>query len=110
MSEQLGTQSESEIKREICEYLEYVGALFTVSPPRRGMYSSRYMQAGWPDIYGIKGWSLPFFIEVKKPGGALSLEQHKILDRAKTLGAVAIVATCVQDVKDALKGKTNERD
>ncbi len=108
-------RTESEIKREICEFLDRFPdlILFTVSPPKRTRFSSKFMRAGWPDIFGIlkniiraegSEWDapLPFFIEVKKPGGSLSLEQHKLLEKAKVLGAITCVATCVEDVRKAL--------
>lgn len=99
--------NETDIKRDICEFLDTHKdrILFTVSPPKRTRYSSKYMRAGWPDCYGVlkNGFlTTPFFIEVKKPGGALSLEQHEVLNRAKELGAITCVATCVDDVKKVL--------
>lgn len=105
---------ESEIKRSICELLEKFPAriLFTVTPPKRTKYTSRFMKAGWPDIFGIQYFDAdghpedsdvrPFFIEVKKPGGTLTLEQHKILEQAKAMGAITCVATDLADVRKAL--------
>lgn len=106
--------TESDIKREICEFLERYPQriLFTVSPPKRTKYSSKFMRNGWPDIYGLlrnkeceirdENFLWPFFIEVKKPGGTLALEQHKILEKAKSWGAIACVATSVMDVREGL--------
>lgn len=113
--------TESEIKNSICALLERFPdrILFTVTPPKRTKYSSRYMKVGWPDIsgciraqlvpddkrvsFGTEVWGcVPFFIEVKKPGGALSIEQHKILERAKAMGAITCVACSVDDVRSAL--------
>lgn len=105
--------NETDIKRDICEFLDAHKdrILFTISPPRRGKYKSKFMREGWPDIYGIMAnhvlsksddSQVPFFIEVKKPGGTLSLEQHEILNKAKELGAITCVATCVADVKRVL--------
>lgn len=100
--------TESEIKRAICELLARFPdrILFTISPPRRGGYTSKFLTVGWPDVYGILGSpSDPpkvFFIEVKKPGGTLSVEQHRLLEKAKALGAITCVATCVEDVRQAL--------
>lgn len=103
--------TESDIKRDICEWLAKFPdrILFTVSPPRRGKYQSKHIRVGWPDISGIRtspgigGCNLrPFFIEVKKPGGTLGIEQHKILEQAKAMGAITCVATSVEDVRKAL--------
>jgi hypothetical protein len=44
----------------------------------------------------------PFFIEVKKPGGTLSVEQHQLLEKAKELGAITCVAVSVECVQKAL--------
>jgi len=115
----LHTQAaEADIKRGICELLDKYPTriMFTVTPPKRTKYSSKFMRAGWPDIYGVmRKTHLPerngatgyfyletFFIEVKKPGGALSVEQHRILERAKEWGAITCVATCLEDVRKAL--------
>jgi hypothetical protein len=100
--------TEADIKREIGDFLERHPdrVLFTFTPPKRTKYSSKFMRVGWPDIFGILRKShvlAPFFIEVKKPGGALSVEQHKILERAKEWGAITLVATSVMDVRSALK-------
>jgi hypothetical protein len=110
--------TESEIKNDICTLLEKYPEriLFTVTPPKRTKYSSKRMKVGWPDLFGVirkthhgkyEGstshyYCEPFFIEVKKPGGTLSLEQHKILEQAKAMGAITCVATCVEDVRGAL--------
>ncbi len=106
--------TEADIKREICEFLERFPEriLFTIMPPKRTKYSSKFMRVGWPDIYGIfakvEGHTThfyvatPFLIEVKKPGGALSLEQHRILEQAKAWGAITCVATSANDVRNAL--------
>jgi hypothetical protein len=106
--------TESEIKNDICTLLEKYPEriLFTVTPPKRTKYSSKRMRQGWPDISGIALQIIqqerpvyscrPFFIEVKKPGGTLSLEQHKILEQAKAMGAITCVACSVDDVRQAL--------
>jgi hypothetical protein len=100
--------TESQIKDSICTLLEKFPdrILFTVTPPKRTKYTSKRMKVGWPDIYGALndgiGPVIPFFIEVKKPGGTLSLEQHKILEQAKAMGAITCVATCLEDVRGAL--------
>ena len=98
---------ESEIKRTICEWLAKFPnkILFTVTPPKRTKYSSKFMMCGWPDIFGVirrQHMHEAFFIEVKKPGGTLSLEQHKVLEQAKSMGAITCVATDVSDVRKAL--------
>lgn len=100
--------TESDIKREICEYLETLpNVLFTVTPPKRTKFNSNFMRAGWPDIFGIiqfKGSVVkPLFIEVKKPGGTLSVEQFQLLGKAKELGAITCVATCVDDVVTTIR-------
>lgn len=39
------------------------------------------------------------FIEVKTPSGVLSIEQQKFLAKATEYGAIAFVATCLDDVR-----------
>lgn len=102
--------SESEIKLEICQFLERFPELilFTITPPKRTKYSSKFMRHGWPDISGVVREKIgitirPFFVEVKKPGGTISLEQHQILERAKEWGAITCIATSVNDVRQALR-------
>jgi len=96
--------NESEIKREICEFLDTFSdiLIFTVTQPKRTKYTSKFMRRGWPDIYGsLRGRG--FFIEIKTPEGTLSLEQHKLLETAKMQGNITCVATSIHDVKLALK-------
>lgn len=108
-----GLVTEQQIKLEICQLLERFPdrILFTVTPPKRTKYSSKFMKVGWPDIYGMIVQSreyglsrppMPFFIEVKKPDGTLSLAQHQLLEQAKRMGAITCVATCVEDVRKVL--------
>ena len=90
------------IKRAICEYLESKGYLFTLHCRSRQKFKSKYTRDGMPDIMGVCPGGRALFIEVKKPGGMLSIEQHKILEQAKAMGAIAIVATGIEDVREGL--------
>ena len=99
--------TESDIKRQICDYLNTLpSCVFTLTPRgRRGLQSSKYCQPGWPDITGfIKTTvqAIPLFIEVKKPGGAISKPQHDFILRAHLMGALAFIAENVDDVQKAL--------
>lgn len=96
--------TEAEIKNQICELLERFPdrCLFTVNSAGRKGYQSRFMRTGWPDIYGI--WeSKPLFIEVKKPGGAMSCQQFGVMVTADKMGAITILAQSIDDVRKILK-------
>jgi hypothetical protein len=97
-----GPVTESEIKKQIADFLERLpGCIFTVHLAGRRGYQSRHLKLGWPDISG--SWNgKPLGIEVKKPGGTLSLEQHAFIERAKSAGWIAFVATSVECVREAL--------
>lgn len=98
---------ESEIRDFILEYLQ-----------RRGVFVWRDKQnaskkfhgigfpesRGCPDILGLLKSGQFLGIEVKKPKGVLSVEQHRFLDRIKQNGGIGIVVTCLEDLINQLKG------
>jgi len=97
--------TETELKNQLCTWLERFPdrCVFTISPPRRGKYTSRFLRAGWPDISG--SWNgRPLGIEVKLPSGALSIAQHEMIERMRKLGWIAFVATCPEDCHRELLG------
>lgn len=90
--------NESEIRREICEYLEAIpGCIFRINHEDRRRMKSKYLPKGWPDISGSIG-DKALYLEVKKPGGTIRQDQVKFMDRAKAQGALCGFVTSVDDV------------
>lgn len=89
--------SEGDLSRKIIKWIEAQGGCAT--KVWQGAHSS-----GDPDILGVlDGRSIA--LEIKLPDGrhkASALQLHK-LKRWKAAGAVAIVATSVQDVANAIE-------
>lgn len=123
---------EGEIVRAILDYLALVPGVtawrnntgMAMLPGRGGRPQPvRFGKPGLPDIIGWVRWpqvitdcSHPLTsnfkpmiarflaIEVKRPGGRPTPEQAAFLELVRKSGGVAIVATAVQDVIDALSG------
>lgn len=96
---------ESDIKRDIIEYLE-IKKVMTWVNHSTGIFNKK---TGWRKMNGKgtrKGTSdifcLPFgkfcAIEVKKPGGVLSDDQRKFISDVRAAGHIAFVAYSVRDV------------
>ena len=100
---------ERQIQTQILDYLKLRG-VFCWKQNTSGIYRkdrSAYIPShtrGMPDICGILRGGRAFYVEVKRRTGRLSEPQKEFLGRASTLGALAIVAYCVEDVEAALKG------
>lgn len=62
----------------------------------------RFGKAGIADIIGIQRDGRWLAIECKLPGNVPTAEQSAFLDIVRMSGGKAIVATCVEDVKDEL--------
>jgi penicillin-binding protein-related factor A (putative recombinase) len=59
--------------------------------------TSRFTQKGTSDIIGIVAGKM-LCIEVKRPGGKLTQEQHDFLNEMTDLGAICMVAYSLDDV------------
>jgi hypothetical protein len=94
--------TESEIKRELCDWLEVRGAMPFITGQKRKTYRSKYMKRGVPDICAIWDQS-PLFIEVKKPGGRISKEQVDFMNDAIEKGAICIVVESLNELIMALE-------
>lgn len=102
--------NETEIRKAICDLLASYPdrCIFRADKGirRRQANQGKYLPTGWPDISGV--WiselktPFPLFIEVKKPGGAISEAQHNFLVRAGQMGCLAFVASSVEHVEYAL--------
>jgi hypothetical protein len=94
---------ESDIRDAIIKYLEKQKVFCwpdkqVVGKPHKGTLVGH---RGIADILGIyKG--KPLAIEVKRPGGELSVEQFRWLTRYKEEGGIAFVATSIEDVQRQL--------
>jgi hypothetical protein len=93
--------TEIEIRGVILKYLKSIGAKVRVQQ-KHSKSRTNMTEKGWPDISGYLG-SRGLFIEVKKPGGSLTLEQHAFITDAKKNGHLAFFATSVEDVKRELR-------
>lgn len=95
--------SEKDIRDVCLEYLQKKG--YFVWRDKQGTTNSKKgvmfpESRGCPDIIGLTKQGRLMGIEIKKPGGKLSIEQHSFLERIKESGGIAIIATCLQDVRD----------
>ena len=96
-----GRQSEGDIRDLILEYLQRRGIFVwrdkqTVTRNHRGVHFPE--SKGCPDIIGITKGGKFLGIEIKKPKGVLSIEQHNFLERIRENGGIGIVATQLEDV------------
>jgi len=103
------SDSESEIQKQILQYLELKGYMHWrnyVGPILRGPRKllSKNPMAGMPDILGIfKTRHRLFGIEVKTKKGILAEKQKVWIDKLNDAGAFCIVARDVSDVVEAFK-------
>ena len=108
----MGQIKESDIKRDIVQFLKINGVLCWVNVSG-GIYDSKIgghrkqngygMRNGVSDILGIiKG--KPLAIEVKTKTGKLSEHQQAFLDDFNKWGGIAFVARSVLEVQVELKG------
>lgn len=101
--------TESEIQREILTALHKLGMLAWRINSGRVRTSTGMVQlapGGHPDIAGVLPGGRALYIEVKRPtrhGPApLREDQERFIKRLMSVGAMVIVATCVDDVLRAL--------
>lgn len=90
--------TETEIRGEIVAYLNTLPDCKVRVQQKHSKYRKNQTERGWPDISGYLN-SKALFIEVKKPGGTLTLEQMKFIQDAQKHGHIAFFATSVEDVK-----------
>lgn len=105
------TPTEKQIENAILEYLSYIpdGMFWKnqsvgVWDATRNSYRlsrSKFQIKGTADILGVmKGVFVA--IEVKRPGGKVSEDQLRFIERVNKLGGVAFIAHSVVDVKNGL--------
>lgn len=100
---------EADIRRQICDLLAHHKdrCVFRINVEDRRRTSSPYLPDGWPDISGFwvteLGTPIPLFIEVKGPGGKVSVEQHEFLSRVSRMNVIAFIARSVEDVATVLR-------
>lgn len=92
------SQTESEIKREICEFLELRNAFPTILGQKaKSKYRSKYLRDGIPDLMAI--WKKQIiFIEVKKPKGVISEEQADFMHRMMESGVNCYVVFSLEEL------------
>ncbi len=104
------TLSEHAIQSQILAWLPYLGVYAWRNNSGRisvGEGKKRRMilmgQAGLPDIIGVqKKTGRLVGIEVKRPGNRPTDIQRRVLDELTKYGALAFVATSIEDVKKYL--------
>ena len=90
---------EKEIQAAILKYLKGRPGGFSVK-----LAAGPYTLPGLPDILHVEG-GVPYFIEVKRPGGKPTKLQAAVMDKLSAAGAVVAVATAVEEVKTLVKGR-----
>jgi len=99
---------ESEIQKSIIDYLGYRGYL-VIKFNSVGIYkkdTGQYIpqrQLGVADLLVCSPKGEFLAIEVKRPGGKPTEHQKVFLDRVKSLGGRAFIATSIDDVERELK-------
>lgn len=97
--------TESQIKNQICQYLELIGVFFWIQSagkiPGR-INRSRFIRNGVSDILGVI-YGRMLAIEVKKPGGRASKEQMEFIANVNAEGGIAFLAYSLEDVISKLK-------
>jgi hypothetical protein len=91
--------NETEIRAEIIKYLKTVPHCKFRVQQKHSKVRANHTEKGFSDIHGNLG-PRAFYIEVKKPGGSLTLEQHKFINDRKNEGCLAFFATSVQEVRE----------
>lgn len=101
MSRDFSTAScERDIQAVIFEYLKKKHPYVVRSNQQYRKGRPVYKETiGQPDLWGIRKDGRPFYIEVKKPGGTLTIKQHEMLEILTRLGHEAFIATSLEDLK-----------
>lgn len=93
-------QTEADLKRQICQYLEAIGVYFWIEQagkiPGR-INKSRYLKNGISDLLGVFLGKM-LAIEVKLPTGKVSKEQQEFIDEINKHGGIAFVARSLEEV------------
>ena len=95
-------KKEGDIKREIVDWLLCQPQCYVRTLQIAGIRGRANSSKGMSDLIGVwQGRALA--IEVKKPGGRVSLEQSAFLEAWKQAGGIAFVADCLEDVRRKLE-------
>lgn len=88
---------EQEIKSQVCDWINrQSGSLVIVHNNARIRRRHKYFRKGITDITGI--WNRrPMFVEIKVSDGKISIEQDAFIFEARSKGAVAFVASSLED-------------
>lgn len=98
--------TESDIRECVFEYLVRRGHFAIRDKQAAGRGAAKSVRLNFPeskgvsDIWGIAKSGQFMAVEVKRPGGVLSVEQHRFLAEVTKRGGLAIVANCLDDVKE----------
>lgn len=102
---------ESEISRQIQDFLEYNGCLVirlnnAPIPLPGGKGYRRALRRGLPDLVAFiprrKGFAIPVMLEIKSKAGRTSKEQEQFLADADLHGVVCLVAKSLEFVQEKL--------
>jgi len=99
---------ETGIQAAICDYLALRKVFFSrtnntpIFDRTKGIFRAlpKYTQRGMADIWAVKDGKI-YFIEVKRPDGRMSPEQHEFMRNAVIAGAEYVLAKSVDDVQRA---------
>lgn len=91
---------ERDIQRAILALLRKRPKSFTVK-----LAAGPYSLPGLPDILHIEG-GIPFFFEVKRPGGSTTKLQLQVMDKLLGAGAVVGVVTSTNEVELVFQKKS----
>ena len=93
--------TEGEIKSEILAFLNKLPDCRVRAQQKHATNRKSQTPVGWPDISGFFR-DKALFIEVKKPGGSLSMAQHNFIVDAKSWGHLSFFAENLAQVRKEL--------
>lgn len=97
--------TEAQIQASILQWLAFKGIPHTQTEAKRSFNERgqlvRRVSPGWPDITACWRGTL-VGIECKSARGKLRYEQARTLSRLWQVGAIVVVARCIEDVEQAM--------
>jgi hypothetical protein len=97
---------ETEVQAAICEYLILRRVFFSrtnnapIYDKTKGVFRAlpKHTQRGMADMWAVKSGNI-YFIEVQRPDGKMSPDQHEFMRNAVLAGAEYVLAKSVEDVQ-----------
>ena len=104
--------TEHDIQNQIRSALSEYAIVFRVNvgsgKTSDGRFFTTGVPPGFPDLFGFRLSDCKiFFIEVKKPGGAMRPQQAHFINQMKSYGVIAGICYSVEDAKKLILSEDN---